>query len=799
MRFIRSKRKQRLFWMERACVIAGIPTPEPEWTPPAYAESRFWIKGGGTWNDTTCLTASSPAPKRARIQPVLLAIVLAILTVALPARAWAAGCAGTGACFWVGGTGNSNSTTNWATTSGGAVTGSVPTATDDCHFDSLSNATAYTWTVNATLNCKSLLFDAEPLTSGVVTWAGSGQTANIAGGLKLLSGMTRTFTGPISFTATSGSFNITSNTKALASAITFSGNGGTWVLADAFNSSGSSFTLTAGTLDAATNNVAVTLTSFSTTGATARTLSMGSGIWTFAGASAFWTYTGSGLTLNTVAGGLITCNNGAPVFAGNGVSYTNEDLTFSAVTGTGSITGANTFDVLTLTGSGNASATVTLAADQTVTSLTASGNSAALNRLFISSDTQGTVRTLTTSTGATLTNVDLRDITASGAGSPWTGGTSVGDCAGNTNVGGTAAVTRHLVGSGSVNWSASNWSTTNGGASGASIPICQDTADIDSGSGGTRTLTVDTKRVGTIDFTGATATKTLALTSTPNTIYGSFTGNGSNVTYSGSQALDFVVRSGTNTVNVGKSVSSTCASACMPNTTINADGGTIQLTGLYPNTNGTSFTLAGGTFDANGFDVYTENFVSTSGRTRTLLLGNGSTWKLTNTAQALGTIWNTTAAGLTVTAGTSTIYATATGGAGQTFVGGGQTYYDLESVSNVTINDSNTFHRLIADNGQVNTFTLQAAKTQTVSYMTCRGSGATKPIINGTGTLTCAAGPFICDIATFNSFAFTSNACTFWAGAQSTGTATGPVKLFGPAASMGGAVSYADSSGGGAY
>ena len=50
--------------------------------------------------------------------------------------------------YWVGGTGNwDTTTTNWSTTSGGSNGASVPTAADDVVFDTLSNATGYTVTL----------------------------------------------------------------------------------------------------------------------------------------------------------------------------------------------------------------------------------------------------------------------------------------------------------------------------------------------------------------------------------------------------------------------------------------------------------------------------------------------------------------------------------------------------------------------------------------------------------------------------------------------------------------------------
>jgi len=47
---------------------------------------------------------------------------------AAPTHALAAGCSGTGECYWVGGTGNWSDGTHGATATGGATAGGLPTA-----------------------------------------------------------------------------------------------------------------------------------------------------------------------------------------------------------------------------------------------------------------------------------------------------------------------------------------------------------------------------------------------------------------------------------------------------------------------------------------------------------------------------------------------------------------------------------------------------------------------------------------------------------------------------------------------
>jgi len=139
--------------------------------------------------------------------------------------------------YWYGGNGNwSDYTNHWSNNSGNTPSSpaaNAPTSTDDAIFDSLSNATAYTVTVDATANCANFTMGA-PL-AGAVTWAGS-SALNIYGNLNLsggTAGITRTYTGAITFASTTTSKTITSNSVQLQSNIYFNGAGGGWTLSDA--------------------------------------------------------------------------------------------------------------------------------------------------------------------------------------------------------------------------------------------------------------------------------------------------------------------------------------------------------------------------------------------------------------------------------------------------------------------------------------------------------------------------------------------------------------------------------------
>ncbi len=196
--------------------------------------------------------------------------------------------------YWVGGTeawtgvvGN-----KWALTSGGAGGQAIPTSADNCYFDALSGAVTVTISTGNT-GCGNIDF-----TGFTGTVAGTG-AINISGSLTLGAGMTRTYTGTITFNSTTGTSTITSNGIALDSSIIFDGVDGTWQLGDDFITGSSRIViLTNGTLDA--NNHNITMGIFSSTNSNTRTLTMGSGTWTITGNSTtIWTTAiSTGLTLN---------------------------------------------------------------------------------------------------------------------------------------------------------------------------------------------------------------------------------------------------------------------------------------------------------------------------------------------------------------------------------------------------------------------------------------------------------------------------------------------------------------------
>lgn len=135
--------------------------------------------------------------------------------------------------FWVGGTGNWNAITltNWSATSGGAGGASIPTAVDNVYFDANSGGGTVT-VATAVRTCLNLSFRGVSGTSDFTgTFAGV-TTLSISGGLILSAITTYTYSSTISFIATLGSNNITSNGRTLVCTININGLGGTFNLTD---------------------------------------------------------------------------------------------------------------------------------------------------------------------------------------------------------------------------------------------------------------------------------------------------------------------------------------------------------------------------------------------------------------------------------------------------------------------------------------------------------------------------------------------------------------------------------------
>ena len=566
--------------------------------------------------------------------------------------------------YWVGGTGTWDgfTATNWSDTSGGAGGAIAPCALDDVVFNSASNATGYTVTINTGAVCRDLTI-AGPA-SGNVTVAGSG-VLGVFGSLTLpATGITRTYTGAITFRATTTGKTITTNGVTLASAITFNGVGGKWTLQDAFSTSGN-ITFIAGELDTDSKN-------FTTTG----TVSASNGIASILtlGASAVscnnW-QTNNTVTLNAGTSTITNTQSGNAALGTSGFSgATYYNVVFSAATAAPLIYGNNTFNNLTFTTPASGIPLITFDGNQTVTgTLTATGTGA-VARLMLASDTVGTARTFTVGTVATLTDVDFRDITVAGASSPWSG-TRLGDCGGNTNITFGAGVNKYWNLPAGGAWTAAAWATSSGGtASVTNFPLAQDTAIIENTG-----LNTSASITGFNGFNLKTldcSTRSNAATLSGNdcriyddvTLSTAMTVNGLSVRFEG-RTTQTITSAGKNLSNIlvnnsGSTVTLADALVC---------GGISHSSGTFDTAN-QSVTLSGG-------------FLASGTSAKTLTLGS-STISCTSLSGS--------GSGLTLNAGTSSITSsTAAFGFTGTF-----TYYNvtLTNSSTLDISGTNTFNNL---------------------------------------------------------------------------------------------------------
>ena len=310
------------------------------------------------------------------------------------------------ALFWVGGTGTYDGTTNhFATTSGGVASVAAPTSSDTVTFDTLSNATAYTVTISATLNCSDLTIG-NPLV-GAITFAGS-SAINCYGNFSAPSGGTWTYSGTLSFTSTSTGKTITTNGVSFPGTMTYNGSGGDWTLQD-------NLTLTfvlsvyVGTLNS--NNKTISCAAFviyGTFNAGSSTINMsigGTGSFINAG-----TFNASTSTIN--------CGSGINQFTGGNGSYYNVNFTNSTIT----ISGSNSFNVLSI--ASGITATFTAGTTQTFTlspTLTGSNGSP----ITLKSSASGSTFTLSQSTGTvSASHVIIKDSVATG-GATWNAAYSV--------------------------------------------------------------------------------------------------------------------------------------------------------------------------------------------------------------------------------------------------------------------------------------------------------------------------------------------------------------------------------------
>jgi hypothetical protein len=638
--------------------------------------------------------------------------------------------------YWVGGTGNWSSTTKWSTSSGGASGAAIPTSLDAVIFNSASNATSYTATIDAGVTlARCASFTMAGPASGNVTFAGSVGIAFHGNVSFAATGIIRTYTGAMQWAGNS-SYTFTTNGLTLASSTTVIGVGSTWSLG--FNTNlGASATLTVtyGTFSTSLSNYSLTASSISSSNSNIRSIILNGSTLTLGGITPVTLTQSRSLTFDA-GSSTINSSNSSPSFSGGGLAFNNVSFTNTSPVGSVAITGANTFNALSFAGRTTVGIeAVTFDDNQTISTLTLNAGTGAAFRRFLCSDTINEQRTLNVTTlTAGATDIDFRDIVVTGAAAPLTG-TRFGNAGNNSGITFPAAKTVYYINTGSANWGttgAGSWSATSGGSADATqFPLAQDTAIFSAttypASGSTTTVNAD-YNIGTINMAARTSNTMILATSTnAPIIYGDWL-NGTGTTVTG--ALVTFAGDGPQTINCnGKSFSGEVY-IDKPTGTLSL-GSAFSTSGAIPN-----LFIRNGTFDAGIYNVTAGAFSLSGGVTN---MGSG-TWSATGS----GTAWNATS-GATINKQTANISLGST--VSRTFAGGDKVYNKLTlagaGTSLTTITGNNTFSEIASTRTTTTAHTILelGATTTTVSAFTVAGnvsanytvSGTSAKLINPTG------------------------------------------------------------------
>lgn len=561
--------------------------------------------------------------------------------------------------YWVGGSGNwSAYATHWATTSGGAIfRTNAPTSADNVFFDNNSAAGTFTVTID-TAGATCANFDASGITNATYKMTLTG-TASV--GVLTVNGNwtnpTSTYFAWTAWTNSSVIFaatgTIITNAVNFAPSVTINGASAIVTLGGALSLT-RGVTLTNGTLDTSsssnysitTSNSGLTISNNSNT----RSLNLNASSITLQGS--YSDVSTGNFTLNAGTS-TINISTGTGSLAGGGKTFYNVSFTSTLNSFTSTITGANSFNNLNFTTTSSTGLrTISLGADQTVKGVLTVGTTSsvsAIRRLLLFSNTIGTQRTITmsgaSSSIAAVYDVDFRDIViaqASGSTAAFPDDSSrtyrYGNCLNNSGITFSAGVSRYWNLSGSQNWSATGWATTNNGSPAlANFPLAQDTATFtEAGAAGTVTVD-DGWNIGSIQMADGVSNRTTAFTlatgSTTPTIYGSVT-LFSSLTLSGTGTITF---SNYGLTSVIKSAGITFTQPI----TVNAATGTFAIDGNLTINISRQYDLTAGTLDLtnNGAGNYTlsaGSFNSNNSNTRSITFGTGNI-----TVIGSGTTWNT--------------------------------------------------------------------------------------------------------------------------------------------------------------
>lgn len=566
--------------------------------------------------------------------------------------------------YWVGGSATwSTATTPWSATSGGAGGATAPTSADDVFFD---QASTYTVTLSGTIACNSMTVSA-----GTVTFAGSGPLT-INGSLSLVAATVWSATGALTFGSSATGRTITTNGVSLSNTggININAASGSLTLGSSLTTTGT-LTITAGTFN--TGNFAVNAFALSSSNSNARTINLGSSTVTLTAAAApLVLTTKTNLTLNAGTSTIALSGAAAP-FAGNSLAYYNLSFT-NTTAGTSAITGANTFNNITVTAPAAAGfKAITFDSAQTLTGGLFTSGTAGNRRVLFKSATFAIAETLTVGSAGGLVDADFQDLYVIGTAAPISG-TRVGDLRGCRGITFSAPKTVYWNLTGTQSWSANAWAATSGGTpSTDNFPLGQDTAVFDN-AGAATSVSLDTT-FGWVPTVNSQRTNAFTLSVSATTVYGDWTSS-SGIGFSGAGPMTFAGRN-TQTIN-------TNAKAFNFGLVVDSLGGTVQLASALT---GSSFTVTNGTFSTQNNNMSLSSLVSTGSGVRAINLGSSAI-----TCSSAFTLDSSPY--LTFNAGTSSISFSNTA----TLTTGGKTFYDFACTSTAgaatTISGGGTFNSI---------------------------------------------------------------------------------------------------------
>jgi hypothetical protein len=649
--------------------------------------------------------------------------------------------------YWYnnGGDWDSFSTSNWSTSATNprnlSPAPNAPTSADDVVFDSLSG----TGIVNLISNPVCRNITATTLSTSLQFYGGTGGAAlSVHGSVNL--GANATFvTAQLSLTMYSTSLGntVTIGNTSLVAYINYIGSGTfTQSASTVLNGTGlTSIGVFAGTVTFSgaitTNNIEVsggtlntgafthTITDptvkqprvyvgSGTLNLTSTTLNMG-----LAFADSIVTFYYSSGTLTTASSiinmGVSGCVN---YFYGGGVTYNSVNL----VGDNNAMYGSNTFSTLTVTGGAVNSAYLSIDSISVTNILTLSGNSIAPNRLFVYPNQVGGISEIISPITITLSGagaktfrwMDVQDVTLSVTGTAPTF-TSIGDCFGNTGFTLTPTVTRYAVSGGiSKNFSSTTlWSASSGGATGATVPLPQDTVNFDSNANAE--VVFDMPRIGKdVTFN---------------------TGVGFVVSVSGVFYAYIFGTPNTEALNKLASIylesrSSILVPTCsVSNLILNGKGGTYTASGLII---ATYFSLIHGSFYSSGYTVSIGNISQTVGTSSASWYASTSTINC-----SVSFVFYTVG---TISLLSSTIVFNSSGSTSLSAYSGsvfGTVNFGSNSSSQVTLTSSDdlTITKLISSGTASKRFTFGTTGTTTIGTLEINGSSSA-PVLFAPATLT---------------------------------------------------------------